>query len=277
MVENIEQIVGEERNPFEVIGIHPELLRRIGDVEAFNILKTLHRALSLMYHPDRTQGDKKAEEIFKEVSKAWEKLDPEGKPEEWIQYKKELLQPRTVIGEIEALRKKITELQKEQILTGKGFIEYMKTMTGTVEDTLTIFNLTPQKGERILYMHDETNNINEAPDRDEVLRDFTQKPNSTYYDIIITSDGTIYYDKGKGREEQKGKIIVGSVFYNTMNQTPWGIGRTGYGILGFMKRAQNIRTASEVKEQKTDMENRRYIPAGTREATTQEQKTFVKI
>ena len=55
-----------KRDYYEVLGVS----RDAGDVE----MKRVYRQLALKYHPDRNQGDKEAEEKFKEAAEAYEVL-----------------------------------------------------------------------------------------------------------------------------------------------------------------------------------------------------------
>ena len=59
-----------KRDYYEVLGVD-----RDADDKA---IKAKYRKLALKYHPDRNQGDKQAEEKFKEAAEAYEVLrDPE--------------------------------------------------------------------------------------------------------------------------------------------------------------------------------------------------------
>jgi len=49
-------------------------------------IKTAYRKLALQYHPDRNKGDKKAEDKFKEVTKAYEVLGDEQKRQTYDQF-----------------------------------------------------------------------------------------------------------------------------------------------------------------------------------------------
>ena len=49
----------------------------------FDEIKSKYRKLAMKYHPDRNQGDKKAEEKFKEISEAYEILSDSVKRKEY--------------------------------------------------------------------------------------------------------------------------------------------------------------------------------------------------
>jgi molecular chaperone DnaJ len=52
------------RNPYEVLGVKPD----ISEEE----LKKVYKELAIKYHPDKNQGNKEAEEKFKEINEAYE-------------------------------------------------------------------------------------------------------------------------------------------------------------------------------------------------------------
>lgn len=59
------------KNPYDVLGIP-----KGSDLET---AKAAYRKLSMKYHPDRNQGDPRAEEMFKEISAAYEMIKSPGK------------------------------------------------------------------------------------------------------------------------------------------------------------------------------------------------------
>lgn len=67
-----------KRDYYEVLGVD-----KSADAEA---IKKAYRKLAMKYHPDRNQGDKEAEEKFKEASEAYEVLSDESKRRMYDQY-----------------------------------------------------------------------------------------------------------------------------------------------------------------------------------------------
>ncbi|MFM8568303.1 MAG: DnaJ domain-containing protein, partial [Candidatus Kapaibacterium sp.] len=55
-----------KRDYYEVLGV--------GKSATVDEIKSSYRKLAMKYHPDRNQGDKEAEERFKEASEAYEVL-----------------------------------------------------------------------------------------------------------------------------------------------------------------------------------------------------------
>ena len=72
----------ERKDYYKILGVSDEEKKLHG--EEFNkIVKKKFRTLSLKFHPDRNQGDKKAEEKFKDIAEAYEVLSDEKKREEY--------------------------------------------------------------------------------------------------------------------------------------------------------------------------------------------------
>ncbi|MBO7182248.1 MAG: DnaJ domain-containing protein, partial [Kiritimatiellae bacterium] len=67
-----------KRDYSEVLGVE-----KSADAEA---IKKAYRKLAMRYHPDRNQGDKEAEEKFKEASEAYEVLSDESTRRMYDQY-----------------------------------------------------------------------------------------------------------------------------------------------------------------------------------------------
>lgn len=66
-----------QKDYYKILGITDEEKKLKGD-EFAKVLKKRHRALSLKWHPDRNQGNKEAEEKFKEINEANDVLsDPQ--------------------------------------------------------------------------------------------------------------------------------------------------------------------------------------------------------
>ena len=65
--------MANKKDYYSILGITEEEKKLQGD-EFKKVLKKKYRTLSLKYHPDHNQGDKAAEEKFKEVAEAYEVL-----------------------------------------------------------------------------------------------------------------------------------------------------------------------------------------------------------
>ena len=96
------------KNPFEVFGITPKIVKELDDETLFKLVKSVYRTLQLKYHPDKG-GDLQK---IKELNLAFELLNLEKSPETFKFYKKkyiERLSRKTLKDKIENLE---TELRK---------------------------------------------------------------------------------------------------------------------------------------------------------------------
>ncbi len=93
------------RNPFAVLGITPEILRGLTKEQSAQLAKGAYLQLARIHHPDR--GGK--EKAFKEVSAAWEQINPDEFPISFDDALNEYLRPRA-----EALSKLQTKLAETQ-------------------------------------------------------------------------------------------------------------------------------------------------------------------
>ena len=67
-----------EEDYYKILGVS----KNASDAE----IKKAYRKLAIKYHPDKNQGDKKAEEKFKEISEAYEVLSDKGKRAKYDQF-----------------------------------------------------------------------------------------------------------------------------------------------------------------------------------------------
>lgn len=67
-----------EKNPFEILGITPELVRRLDDDQLFKIVQSNYRLLQKVFHPDVIGGreeNKRAHLMSLKLNRAFEQLD----------------------------------------------------------------------------------------------------------------------------------------------------------------------------------------------------------
>ena len=120
------------KNPFEILGITPAMVRVLAGKELFSLVKASYRALLLIYHPDRSplhdqelkiQRNKKVAEI----NLAFEKLDHDRDPASLEHYQQ--LYARRV-GEgwkktIRQLNREILNLQSKNEILSKGYLRHL--------------------------------------------------------------------------------------------------------------------------------------------------------
>lgn len=127
-------IKGKKRNPFEIFGLSPQIVKELDEETLFKLIKAIYRVFQLIYHPDKGGDPKKA----LEVNLAFENLNLEKNPEGFRNYRKkyiERLSRKTLQKELEELKvqnRKLSfynELLKEKIwqYLESGF-EYLKNL-----------------------------------------------------------------------------------------------------------------------------------------------------
>jgi len=92
-----------KRNPFEIFGITPQLVKELKDETLFKLIKTIYKTLQLYYHPDRGGDPKKALEL----NLAFEALNYDKNPQNFSHFKKAYLQRLSR----KTLRKELEELE----------------------------------------------------------------------------------------------------------------------------------------------------------------------
>ena len=104
---------GTRKNPFEILGVTPEIAGRLGERDLFALVKSMYRTLLKVYHPDRQRStDPKtiARDAARavELNLAFESLNLDKDPESFRYYH------RTYSGRINrGLRKKVAELENQ--------------------------------------------------------------------------------------------------------------------------------------------------------------------
>jgi hypothetical protein len=80
------------KNPFEMLGLSPEIVRSLEGRELFSLIRASYRALLMIYHPDRAPLQDELSKLQKtrkvaELNLAYEKLDLERNPDSLEHYR----------------------------------------------------------------------------------------------------------------------------------------------------------------------------------------------
>ncbi len=92
-----------KRNPFEIFGLSPRIVKELDEETLFKLIKAIYRVFQFAYHPDKGGDPKKALEI----NLAFESINLEKNPENFRNYRKkyiERLSRKTLQRELEELR-----------------------------------------------------------------------------------------------------------------------------------------------------------------------------
>jgi curved DNA-binding protein CbpA len=104
------------KNPFELLGLSPEIVRALEGKELFALVRSSYRALIMIYHPDRAPlGNEPLKTLrnrkVAELNLAFEKLNYERDPES-LQHFKELYVRRLSDGWQKTIRKLNRDIQE---------------------------------------------------------------------------------------------------------------------------------------------------------------------
>jgi curved DNA-binding protein CbpA len=81
-----------KKNPFEVFGITPEMVKQLDDDQLFKLVQSNYRFLQKIYHPDvvgPTVGTKRGHRLATQINRAFEKLDRRKNGETFHQFREE--------------------------------------------------------------------------------------------------------------------------------------------------------------------------------------------
>jgi hypothetical protein len=100
------------KNPFEVMGITPEMARSLGEEDLFRLVKANYRLLQHVYHPDsqrpHLRGSRRLQEKAVQINLSYEKLDLEKNPESFAEQRK------LYIGRLKrGMRKMVRDLEDQ--------------------------------------------------------------------------------------------------------------------------------------------------------------------
>ncbi len=113
------------KNPFEILGIAPEMVRELDNEALYGLVKACYRALQRAYHPDLKNGTK---ERAVELNLAFEALDWERDPESFKKHRQAYLRRlsrRTQRRTIDELTQKVAALLRQQELLTENYWQHL--------------------------------------------------------------------------------------------------------------------------------------------------------
>ncbi len=117
--------MGRAKNPFEIFGLTPSLVKELDDDTLFKLIKNIYKTLQLKFHPDRGGDPQKALEL----NLAFELLNPKKNFEIYQKYKQayiKRLSRKTLKNKIEELENKFRKLEFVHELLKEKFWQYLE-------------------------------------------------------------------------------------------------------------------------------------------------------
>ncbi len=115
------------RNPFEVLGLSPRIVKELDEESLFRLVKACYRALQQVYHPDVSEGSR---ERALELNLAFEALNLSKNPESFRHHRKAYvrrLSRKTLRSRLEDLALKLGRVFREKETLEEAFWETLVT------------------------------------------------------------------------------------------------------------------------------------------------------
>lgn len=217
-----------EKNPFLVLGINEDLVRKLSDEQLDSIITSQYRTLQKLFHPDVAKSKKATDKKSKEINDAYAKLNRKKNPELYRAYKDRFIN----LGGINSrLRNLESQLEESRIMLRDSvsqFLEYLKGYSErNRENKLTVFNLAPAE----LQLHDY--GLYLTLSRHDVRAFPTKKDKAKFfYKMQIDANGRIAEKKQGNKKTYHNKNLIGCIDEETAHKNG--------NILQILRLAQNI-------------------------------------
>ena len=197
-----------DKNPFFALGLNPEAINGLTDLQIEIIVSMLHKAWQQIYHPDKSGGNTDKSQFFNQLN---DLLDFKKNPELYALYKQEFLKKITRGKKKIDWEDKAKFAQEQTNQLALAFLEYLKVIL-LPPIGLTIFNLQPC----IIRLHDYVRDSNATDYVRQIIIPKRQNPN--FLEIIINPDLTLT-EKRLGKEKIfSQKKLIGTIYPKTLNQ-----------------------------------------------------------
>ena len=180
------------KNPFEIIGLNPQVIQNLSDSQIARILKSQKKVLQRIHHPD-VGGDVTR---FRRVTEAYEELQ---KPDLYQHYKSQFLKQTPMKRKVAESQAQLAQAQQVPRQMYNQFQSYLEDMAG-FQDQPTVFNIAPCT----LRMLDSQRNLN---------IDTIRNPNmqGIFYELVVRKNGVIEKRNGKKTQKFTNKTLIGTI------------------------------------------------------------------
>lgn len=127
------------KNPFEVLGIAPQLVRTLSDEQMSQVIKSQYRTLQQIFHPDKQKG---SEEKSKELNQSYEQIGPDSPREVYQAFKTQFVKRAPVSKKSSALEEELLKASERETQFSNSLLNYLASFSG-IENAKTVFNAAP--------------------------------------------------------------------------------------------------------------------------------------
>jgi hypothetical protein len=207
------------RNPFEIFGLTPSLVKELSEKELFSVLKTMYRSLLKTFHPDSGGKKKqKANDRAVELNLAFEALDLDKNLDSFRRHRKNYLlsHPSVAHQNMIVMRDKLqSQMAKEERLAD-GFWNYLSQGAGAYLEP--IFFQGDQSGPPGISVRNVLLGLQDVAIKNNV-RHASWLLGSNYKNMEINSNGEIWV-RSVGRKtyyHSENTVLLGSVPKEALN------------------------------------------------------------
>lgn len=212
----------KSKNPFEILGITPEMVHRLNEKDLFALVRAVYRTLQKVHHPDRSQTKSTAKAALNadkalELNLAADQLNLEKDPESFRRIKKRYAARREkgLTSKIKRLEKSAAEKESRLDQLADGFMAYIQQGLPWAEIDPDQTLRTPLKPANIkLGLNDVAITQN--------VRGGSWTMGSNYKEIVFDALGDMYYRPvGRSRPDQVRYIhLLGCIDLDVIDLIP---------------------------------------------------------
>ena len=154
-----------EKNPFEILGITPELVKKLDNEQLFKLVQSNYRFLQKIYHPDiygNRPGAKRAQAMATKLNKAFEKLDARKDDESFLNHREqyELRLKRGLRKQIDDKDREMERLNRIIDSLTRNSVDFLLHYSENWESRSN--GAPPSRGESVFFLKNITLGLNDV-------------------------------------------------------------------------------------------------------------------